>query len=130
KLLKEGQRVAVCEPVEESLARGPIRREITRVVNPGTIADDAEAGAGKDLQPEGRPVRQPRHYVLKKFEAWLNDAGLAFVAIEDVRRTTPAVTPYVSALDFIVLRGDEKLLVTVRPHLLAKHRKAIRELQN
>src|SRR5207244_9491331 len=29
KLLHEGQRVAICEPVEESLARGPIRREVT-----------------------------------------------------------------------------------------------------
>jgi hypothetical protein len=68
--------------------------------------------------------------VLKQFEAWLNEAGLAFVAIEDVRRTTPAVAAYVGVLDFIVMRGDEKLLVTVRPHLLAKHIKAIRELQN
>ena len=57
-------------------------------------------------------------------------AGLAFVAIEDVRRTTPAVTAYVGVLDFIVMRGDEKLLVTVRPRLQAKHLKAIRELQN
>ena len=28
------------------------------------------------------------------------------------------------------MRGNEKLLVTVRPNLLAKHLKAIRELQN
>ena len=33
-------------------------------------------------------------------------------------------------LDFIVLRGDAKLLVTVRPHLQAAHLKAIGELQN
>ena len=33
KLLKEGQRVAICEPVEESLARGPIRREVTLFLN-------------------------------------------------------------------------------------------------
>ena len=75
-------------------------------------------------------MRQPRHFVLKQFEAWLNEAGLAFVAIEDVRRTTPAVAAYVGVLDFIVMRGDEKLLVTVRPQIQAKHLKAIRELQN
>lgn len=40
KLLKEGQRVAVCEPVDESLARGPIRREVTRVVTPEKMGDD------------------------------------------------------------------------------------------
>lgn len=46
KLLKEGQRVAVCEPVEESLARGPIRREVTRVVTPvATDGDDSSEPA-------------------------------------------------------------------------------------
>lgn len=137
KLLKEGQRVAICEPVEESLARGPIRREVTRIVTPGTMdenGDSEPADASDDMKgkrtAEERPVRQPRHFVLKQFEAWLNEASLAFVAIEDVRRTTPAVAAYVGVLDFIVLRGDEKLLVNVRPRLQAKHLEAIRELQN
>jgi hypothetical protein len=40
------------------------------------------------------------------------------------------MTVVMSVLDFIVMRGNEKLLVTVRPNLLAKHLKAIRELQN
>jgi len=137
KLLKEGQRVAICEPVEESLARGPIRREVTRVVTPGTMIEEGKSEpteTSEDMEDartaDERPVRQPRHFVLKRFEAWLNEAGLAFVAIEDVRRTTPAVSAYVGVLDFIVMRGDQKLLVTVRPNLLAKHLKAIRELQN
>lgn len=138
KLLHEGQRVAICEPVEESLARGPIRREVTRAVTPGTPIEDgksesAEAsveGKGAKSGDEQRPVKQPRHYVLKQFEAWLNEAELAFVAVEDVRRTTPAVAAYVGVLDFIVMRGEEKLLVTVRPSLLAKHQQLIRELQN
>ena len=46
-----------------------------------------------------------------------------------MENTTPAVAPHVGSLDFIVLRGDEKLLVTVRPHLQAKHLNAIGELQ-
>ncbi len=126
KLLKEGQRVAVCEPVDESLARGPIRREITRVVTPET---PAEGKAPTTTSAEGRAVRQPRHFVLKQYETSLNEAGLTFVAVDDVKRTTPAVAPHVAALDYIVLRNAEKLLVTVRPHLQAKHLKAIAELQ-
>jgi hypothetical protein len=39
KLLKEGQRVAICEPVEESLARGPIMRKVTRVVTSDTAEE-------------------------------------------------------------------------------------------
>lgn len=133
KLLKEGQRVAICEPVEESLARGSIRREVTRVVTPGNMIEDDKSCAAKSPEemPEAkpRPVRQPRHFVLKEFEKWLNESSLAFVAVDDVRRTTPAVAPYVGVLDFIVLRGDEKLLATLRPRLHAKHLRAIRELQ-
>lgn len=115
KLLKAGQRVAVCDPVE-SPARGPIKREITRVVTPGSMTEE-------------KPVKQPRHFVLGKFQEWLNEQGHAFVAVEDVKRTTPDVAPHVGSLDFIVLRGEEKLLVTVRPNLQAKHLKAIAELQ-
>ncbi len=135
KLLHEGQRVAICEPVEESLARGPIRREVTRVVTPGTMIEEgqsesADPGESKEAASAAaeEPVRQPRHFVLKRCEGWFNEAGLAFVEIEDFRRTTPAVSPYVGVLDFIVLRGEEKLLVTVRPHLQPKHITAIREL--
>ena len=53
---------------------------------------------------------------------------MAFVAVADVRHTTPAVQPFVIGLDFIVLQDEAKLLVTVRPHLQARHLKAIAEL--
>src|SRR5262249_6181969 len=119
KLLRQGQRVAICEPVEESLARGPIRREVTRVVTPGAGSD--EEGSNAPASNGDRPVRQPRHFVLQRCEAWFKEAGWAFVAIDEVRRTTPAVVPYVGVLDFVVLRGEDKLLVTVRPNLQAKH---------
>jgi hypothetical protein len=76
-----------------------------------------------------RAVKQPRHLVLNRYEAWLKEIGLAFVAVKDVGRTTPAVKPFVAGLDFIVLREEAKLLVTLRPHLQAKHLKAIGELK-
>ena len=134
KLLQQGQRVAICEPVEESLARGPIQREVTRVMTPGTVIDEdhsESAAPSESTETEAavdRPIRQPRHFVLKRCESWFNECGWAFVAIDDIRRTTPAVAPYVGVLDFIVLRVEEKQLVTVRPNLQAKHVTAIREL--
>ena len=45
KLLKEGKRVAICDQVEDSLARGPIKREVQRVVVPGEEGDVAEEPA-------------------------------------------------------------------------------------
>jgi len=42
KLIKSGHRAAVCEQVEDpKKAKGLVRREVTRVVTPGTVTDDA-----------------------------------------------------------------------------------------
>src|SRR2546421_2232785 len=41
KLLHAGLRVAICDQVEDpALAKGLVRREVTRVVTPGTITED------------------------------------------------------------------------------------------
>ncbi len=41
KLLQAGQRVAICDQVEDpALAKGLVRREVTRVVTPGTLTED------------------------------------------------------------------------------------------
>ena len=42
KLIANGHRAAVCEQVEDpKLAKGLVKREVTRVVSPGTLTDDA-----------------------------------------------------------------------------------------
>jgi len=42
KLIQAGQRAAVCEQVEDpKLAKGLVRREVVRVVTPGTLTDEA-----------------------------------------------------------------------------------------
>jgi DNA mismatch repair protein MutS len=41
KLLKAGHRVAICDQVEDpALAKGLVRREVTRIVTPGTLTED------------------------------------------------------------------------------------------
>src|SRR5947209_3340709 len=41
KLLHAGHRVAICDQVEDpALAQGLVRREVTRVVTPGTLTED------------------------------------------------------------------------------------------
>src|ERR1044072_3051749 len=41
RLLQAGHRVSICEQMEEaSQAKGIIRREVTRVVTPGTLTED------------------------------------------------------------------------------------------
>src|SRR5689334_7673578 len=41
KLLQSGHRVAICDQVEDpAQAKGLVRREVTRVVTPGTVTED------------------------------------------------------------------------------------------
>src|ERR1700720_2478668 len=41
KLLHAGHRVAICDQVEDpTLAKGLVRREVTRVITPGTLTED------------------------------------------------------------------------------------------
>src|ERR1700731_126779 len=41
-LLRAGHRVAICDQVEDpALAKGLVKREVTRVVTPGTLTEDA-----------------------------------------------------------------------------------------
>jgi DNA mismatch repair protein MutS len=48
KLIRAGRKVAICEQVEDPAAAGTIvRREITRVVTPGTALEDAVLDAGR-----------------------------------------------------------------------------------
>src|SRR5882724_759932 len=48
KLLHAGFRVAVCDQVEDAaLAKGLVRREVTRVITPGTITEDELLDPGK-----------------------------------------------------------------------------------
>ena len=47
RLLKAGLRVAVCDQVEEAAAaRGLVRREVVRVLTPGTVVEDAYLDGG------------------------------------------------------------------------------------
>jgi DNA mismatch repair protein MutS len=61
RLIKKGFKVAVCEQVEDPrLARGIVRREVTRIVTPGTVVDEGMLEAGENnflaslLERDGR----------------------------------------------------------------------------
>ncbi len=49
RLVKNGHKVAICEQVEDpGLAKGLVRREIIRVVTPGTVIEDSMLEAGSN----------------------------------------------------------------------------------
>ena len=79
KLLHAGHRVAVCDQVEDAaLAKGLVKREVTRVVTPGTVTED-------ELLDAGRPnhlvalVPAPKCYGLAWVDATTGDFQAADV---------------------------------------------------
>lgn len=62
KLLQQGYRVAICDQVEDAaLAKGLVKREVTRVVTPGTITEDnllepRQANYLAALSPQGDQI--------------------------------------------------------------------------
>ena len=50
RLIKKGQKVAICDQVEDpKLAKGLVKREVTRVVTPGTNMDIAEGDENRNI---------------------------------------------------------------------------------
>lgn len=50
KLVRAGESVAICEQVGEIPAKGPVNREVVRVLTPGTLTDDYLLDTKKDNQ--------------------------------------------------------------------------------
>jgi DNA mismatch repair protein MutS len=49
RLLRLGEAVAICEQIgDPALARGPVAREVTRILTPGTVTDEALLDARRD----------------------------------------------------------------------------------
>lgn len=49
RLLKKGESVAICEQIgDPATSKGPVEREVTRIVTPGTITDEALLEARRD----------------------------------------------------------------------------------
>lgn len=49
RLLKKGESVAICEQIgDPATSKGPVEREVTRIITPGTITDEALLDAKRD----------------------------------------------------------------------------------
>jgi len=118
KLIAAGFRAAVCEQIEDPrLAKGLVKREVTRVVTPGTITDDAlldprESNYLAAVAP-GDPVGV----------AWVEVSTGRFVAAhfpaaqlpDQLARIAPAECLLAEDSPPLPRHLDERMLVTRRP---------------
>jgi DNA mismatch repair protein MutS len=104
KLIASGLRAAVCEQVEDpKLAKGLVKRELTRVVSPGTLTDDAL------LDP-----RESNYLAAVALPAHKNNgddrAGLAWAELS-TGRFFAATVPLVRLADELARIGPAECLV-------------------
>jgi DNA mismatch repair protein MutS len=94
KLLQAGHRVAVCDQVEDpSQAKGLVRREVTRIVTPGTVTEDnlldpRQTNYLAALWPNGQSVGVA-WVELSLGQFWAADLSMAQLA-DDLGRLAPA----------------------------------------
>lgn len=49
RLIKKGESVAICEQIgDPATSKGPVAREVTRIITPGTVTDEALLDAKKE----------------------------------------------------------------------------------
>jgi DNA mismatch repair protein MutS len=117
KLVRLGESVAICEQIgDPATSKGPVERQVTRVVTPGTLTDAALLDEKRDnLLLALCPHRQVMGY------AWLSLASGRFVAME---------TPPASLAAELERLGPAEILVPedAAPDLLNGYAAAVKRL--
>ncbi|HVX60781.1 MAG TPA: DNA mismatch repair protein MutS [Pirellulales bacterium] len=124
KLIAAGHRAAICEQVEDPRqAKGLVRREVTRVVTPGTVTDDAL------LDPH------ECNFLLAMVDgplvglAWVDLSTGRFLAAQippdrladEIARIGPVECLLAEEADDPAVRFDERVVLTRRPGWVFSH---------
>ncbi|HEX7377005.1 MAG TPA: DNA mismatch repair protein MutS, partial [Pirellulales bacterium] len=131
KLIAAGLRAAICEQVEDPrLAKGLVKREVTRVVSPGTVTDDAlldpqESNYLAAIVP-GKSVGL----------AWIDLSTGRFLAAEvpetrladELARIAPVEVLLADDANPPPTHFDERLVVTRRPAWAFGHKASVEAL--
>ncbi|MGB7549320.1 MAG: DNA mismatch repair protein MutS [Terracidiphilus sp.] len=111
RLLRKGYRIAICDQMEDPrLTKKIVRREVTRVLSPGTALD---AGLGQDQN----------NFLAAYFEAGRDSGPVCAVALLDVStgefRTAEFAGPAAreQAADEILMAGSSEVLLSARAEI-------------
>ena len=117
-LLKKGYKVAVCQQVEDpKQAQGLVKRDVVRIVTPGTVIDDEvlDAGANNFLAALFRPVGGARYGLsfldLSTGEFTCTDVETQAACRSEIERRDPSeiLLPAETANDIVELFGNRTL---------------------
>jgi DNA mismatch repair protein MutS len=87
KLVRAGCKAAICEQMEDpATAKGIVRREVTRVVTPGTVIEDAILDAARNNYLAALFRAAPGQYGLALFDLSTGDFSVEELASEEALR--------------------------------------------
>ena len=110
KLLSQGHKVAICDQVEDpSKAKGLVKREVTRVVTPGTILED-------DL------LEAKSHNYVLAMEIRDDRVGLACLDVSTGKFRLTETPGFNDALDEILRISPSEILLSVKVEALPLYR--------
>lgn len=141
KLIQQGFRVAICDQVENPKeAKGLVRREVTRVVTPGTLTDDAllDPKQNNYLVAVHLDPRTTRQTSVRFSLAWVDLSTGKFFAtavpqaqlLDEIGRIAPAEC-LISDEDFVLRdRLSRDFLVSTRPAWAFQEGRALQVLRS
>ncbi len=108
-LIDAGKKVAICEQVEDpSAAKGIVKREITRVVTPGTVLNEGSLDRSRNNYLAGL-IRAGSHFGLAMLDLstgtfWIEESSSAEALSNNLARYTPqeCIVPEVSVEDDLI----------------------------
>jgi len=108
-IISAGRKVAICEQVEDpAAAKGIVKREITRVVTPGTILDEGTLDRSRNNYLAGL-VREGSHFGLAMLDLstgtfWIEESASAEALSNNLARYTPqeCIVPEASVEDDLI----------------------------
>lgn len=95
KLIRAGLKVAICDQMEDpSATKGIVRREVTRVITPGTVLEDHVLESRRNNYLAGLCMQDDRFGLafldLSTGSFWIEEAGAAAAVREHLARYAPA----------------------------------------
>lgn len=115
KIIKQGRSVAICEQINDgTVTKGPMKREVTRIVTPGTITDENLLDAKKD-QILATIYPHEHHYAL----AWIDVTNSqSFAMLLDSMATLEAELLKLQAQEILLPEDfsySSSIMTTIKP---------------
>jgi DNA mismatch repair protein MutS len=105
KIIAAGHRAAICEQVEDpKKAKGLVKREVTRIVTPGTLTDDSllDPAASNFLVAIAQPTTSGRATVPLAGLAWIDLSTGRFCAASLAPEQMPDLVARISPVELLV----------------------------